>query len=496
MSFQENLLKRLLSIIKGLLFLAAIYYILIFIFLAFFRIPYPFELEWLEGNMLEHVLRVLDGEKLYVEPSLSFISCIYTPLYYYLAALLSLIMGKGFLSLRFLSFTATLGTFFIIYRLIKRETSSIFTAIIAVGLYAATYQLSGAWFDIARNDALGLFLALVTIYILRFNSNPKGYFLSGLFMSLAIFTRQTFIILFIPLTLYVILTGKRRCLYFIGSTILITGLGTLVLNSINNGWFFYYTCFLSMNHEFVPSVLTSFWTTDILAPLTIAFTLGILYLYNLYSEKQRTNLLFYILVFIGMTGASWIARLHIGGWNNVLMPAYAVVAILFGLGAHWLMVRFTFSSLRQEMITRCFIGLTFLAQFYFLMYDPLTQLPSQKDLEAGNRLLETVSSFEGEVLIPYHGYLNTMAGKKSHFHNMAMIDIIRGDPVRKEKLYEDIETALSEKRYDAIIINAAWFSEQLEKYYEYRGEVFQDNHVFKTVTGFRTRPEYIYIPKK
>ncbi|WP_322487719.1 hypothetical protein [Chloroflexus sp.] len=55
----------------------------LFLWVALSRLSYPFAIEWLEGNSFLHVLRVLQGQPLYVAPSYDFIPMIYTPLYYY-----------------------------------------------------------------------------------------------------------------------------------------------------------------------------------------------------------------------------------------------------------------------------------------------------------------------------------------------------------------------------------------------------------------------------
>jgi hypothetical protein len=43
------------------------------------RLPYPYELEWMEGGIVTHVRVVLAGEPLYSAPSLDFTPFIYAP---------------------------------------------------------------------------------------------------------------------------------------------------------------------------------------------------------------------------------------------------------------------------------------------------------------------------------------------------------------------------------------------------------------------------------
>src|SRR5262245_60258037 len=64
----------------------AAYYLLAYLGVALARIGYPFELEWLEGQSLEEVRRLLAGQPIYAAPSLEFVASNYPPLYFVLAA--------------------------------------------------------------------------------------------------------------------------------------------------------------------------------------------------------------------------------------------------------------------------------------------------------------------------------------------------------------------------------------------------------------------------
>ena len=45
------------------------------------RLPYPYDLEWMESGMLCHALRLLNGQPIYAPPSVDFIPHLYTPLW-------------------------------------------------------------------------------------------------------------------------------------------------------------------------------------------------------------------------------------------------------------------------------------------------------------------------------------------------------------------------------------------------------------------------------
>ena len=74
-------------------------FILMYVVVALSRLRYPYELEWIEGGMVNHVARLRSGQPLYGPPSLTFRPDIYTPLYFLVAAVVSVVAGTGFVAL-------------------------------------------------------------------------------------------------------------------------------------------------------------------------------------------------------------------------------------------------------------------------------------------------------------------------------------------------------------------------------------------------------------
>ena len=142
------------------------------------RLTYPFELEWMEGGSLEHLMRVLRGDPLYVRPSIEFVPFPYPPFYYYLGAIVSKLTGPGLLPLRIISLAASLGTAWIVHRFVRRETGRVVFGAIAAGIFLATWRASGLYFDVARLDSSRLFLHTeeeVWAGQDRFQSSPNPY---------------------------------------------------------------------------------------------------------------------------------------------------------------------------------------------------------------------------------------------------------------------------------------------------------------------------------
>ena len=177
----------------------AIFYLVVYILIALSRMTYPYQLEWMEGGAVDHVRRILTGHQLYGKPSLSFTTFIYTPLYFYVSAIVTTFIGIGFAPLRCVSFASSLGCFIIIFLFVKRETRCIICSMLSVGFFAATFHMSGAWFDIARVDSLFLLLLLVSIYVFRGHTSDKTLCFAGILIGLSFLTKQTALVIALPL---------------------------------------------------------------------------------------------------------------------------------------------------------------------------------------------------------------------------------------------------------------------------------------------------------
>src|SRR5258706_13386436 len=104
-------------LVKVFFAVPAISAIAIYIFIAASRMAYPFTLEWIEANTFIHVVRVMQGQPLYVAPTFDFIPLIYTPLYFYVAAPLASLSGHVMLAMRLGLLVASFASRALIYAL-------------------------------------------------------------------------------------------------------------------------------------------------------------------------------------------------------------------------------------------------------------------------------------------------------------------------------------------------------------------------------------------
>ena len=489
----------------ALLIVAALY-VAVYLVLVYFRIQYPFELEWMEGGSVHQITRILSGQKLYVSPSLEFVPYIYAPLYFYISALVAKIIGVGFIPLRLVSFIASLGCFFMIFLFVKRETKSFFFGIIAAGLFAATFQACGAFFDIARVDTLFLLLLLTVLYLIKFKQSSKSYILAGLLISLAFLTKQTALFMAIPIAFYCVLSNWRRSIFFIATAGIVIPASIFILDYIHQGWFSYYIFELPSRHSVNLRMYTHFWTADIIKPLPIAFAAFIFYIFVQFSKSNKKNWLFYSIIAVSVLGLSWMARLNRGGFLNALIPAYAVISILFGLSIHTAFQLIQIAPEGKQKLQETFIYLVCIVQFALLFYNPRRQVPTQEDLNAGRQLVSTIQQIKGDVFVPCHGYLPVLADKPWFADESALTEIVGiyggGQSEEGKKFMTELVIAIKEKRFGAIIIDVPtdywleWLRERVEQYYILQQHTFYDKTRFWPVTGRKIRPQFIYFPKE
>ena len=477
-------------ILQYVLLAMAVLYIGVYVMVACLRMRYPYELEWMEGAAVDHVRWILSGRPLYVEPSLEFTPFIYTPLYFYVAAAVSKVLGVGFLPLRLVSFLASLGCLWLIGRFVRRETGSWTWGIVSAGLFAATYRLSGAWLDIARVDSLFLLLALGSIYLLRFREGARWMVAAGLLMGLAFLTKQTALFIALPLALYPLLFGRGwgRIAFAAAFGGFLIG-STWLLDAWSGGWYRYYVFDLPGGHPFFRIMLFGFWWYDIGRNVAVALAMTIFALALQGVVGSRRDMGFYVLMAAGLMGASWFARLHTGGYDNVLLPACACLAIGFGIGAFSLH-RAVCGALRTAARLqtpqawhpentgrrcgsrrrrglphkgggsrgRCWRGSTRSASgsSWSWRTGRTCRCPEDRDERAGHALIQRLKELGGDALLPDHGFLHTMAGSNTfHAHTMAISDVLRGkDRKGAGKLEDEIRQALRAGKFDVVVVDA------------------------------------------
>jgi hypothetical protein len=192
----------------------------------------------------------------------------------------------------------------------------------------------------------------------------------------------------------------------------------------------------------------------------------------------------------GGIGSAWLARLHSGGWDNVLIPLHAVLALLGVLG--YLAARRAAARLPA---VRLLLAVLLIFQFALLRYPPSAQVPSQADRAAGEAFIATLRAVDGDVFIPYHGHYAPLAGKPAWVQGAALTDVIRGKDRRlSDQGHDLLRHALATGRFAALILDEPMPElDQVEHPYVDVGPIWEDSRVFWPVTGRPTRPERLLL---
>jgi 4-amino-4-deoxy-L-arabinose transferase-like glycosyltransferase len=449
-------------------------YLLLYIGLALARLRYPYELEWMEGGMVEHVRRILEGRPLYAKPTLEFVSFLYPPGYYLASAALASITGVSFFPLRLLSFASSLGVFALLAALARRETGSWIPGALAAGIFAATFARTGGWLDIARLDSFYLLLLLGGAFALAHARFRGGSALAGLLLAAAFFTKQSGLVVAAPLLAHRAFVERKRALGAATSALLAIGAGLIALEAASGPWFRYYCFTLPSRHPRLPAGAWTFWIADVVPALPFALPAAIAAV----AFRKSAHL---PVLAASLVASSWAVRSVYGAEVNNLLPAFAALALLA-------------ATMARRPVAR---DLLVVAQLGWLVYVPSGLLPKAHDRDAGDRIVHRLSELDGEIFIPHHGYLARLAGKRETAHTLAMDNVFLDDhgPARRD-LEAEVRGALAGRRFGAAVIEsdrryASWILEG----YVPRERLIGRPDAFWPVTGGRLRPETLALPK-
>ena len=470
--------------------------IAVYLWVALHRIGYPFELDWMEGGSVELTARVVAGHSLYSAPSIAFVGWTYPPLYYWITAAVARLTGLGFLPLRLVSLIASLGVMATLAWIVRRETGDRLAALVAAGLFAATYRISGAWFDIGRVDSLFLALTLVALAWGRWARGVRGGIGLGALVFVASFTKQTAVLALLPALGYLALTRRR-----VGISALLT-LGTLLiastatLDALTDGWYRYYVVSELSHQPWAHQEWAGFWTDDVLRPqwpLILIVVAAGLSLAGRDSARPalRSGSVYYLIAAVGLIGSAWVSRLHTGGYANVLMPAYAAIALLAGLA---------YTRLRHGRHARIagpLLAATLLLQLGLLAYPVGAQIPTARDRAAGTALIARLRTLPGPVIVLRHPWYATVAGKGTFAQAEAISDVLRSAASRGARaMRASLRDALDANRVQAVVLDgtfdAHFFGSELIREFRLQPGPITSSRL-NPLTDVRTSPTLLYV---
>ncbi len=467
--------------------LAGLVAICAYLYIALSRLTYPFALEWLEGNSLVEVHRILSGQSLYPAPTAGYVPDGYPPLYFAVSAAAARLLGVSYFPLRLVSLLSSLACFALLGRLVQRETGSIAAGIGAVGVFAATYLATDTWFDVGRVDSLFLALSMGGLYAARWMRGTRGAIAVGVLLAAAALTKQTALAEGVAV-IAVLIAGPRRRLACVaaltGAAVL--GISTLVLALTTGGWYFYYGFELMAQHSLSGSGFGWFWTA-------LLSTMGIAACAALVGARRVPPVLLAGCAALALEG--YAALVHRGGGINDVLPAYLAVALLAGLalgsGSAWWAASAS--------------GVLVLAQSAFLLtgFHPSQAIPTRADRAAGQQLIAGMRALGGTIAVPADPGLSVLAGMTPTAHEDAAHDVLRAtDQTAIASFRRSAAAAVTAHRFSAIITDGPGlplgYPPSLDQYYRRCPQLLLAGvpaALFRPVAGVDTRPASVWLPR-
>jgi hypothetical protein len=486
------------------------------------RAAYPYDLEWMEGGMLCHALRLAEGKPIYAAPSVDFVPFLYTPLYPAILALLSKVVGLGYGLARAVSLLSFFAALVLGYVFARREGGSRACALAAMAIPAAAFVPTGAFYDLARPDSLflGLTTAALTIGWWKRSSHAGAAAAAALLVA-AFFTKQTASPFMIALGVAYLVASRRVVPVYLG-TLALLGLPALWLsNHFTDGWFWTYIFRMHQQHGF--DRVLAFWS----APLRLFLLIGPAALLVPWALARRPSPSLWYAAWIAAAGAG-VACVGYGtqwAYLNAFIPGVFFPSLAAGVAAGRLIGAGSTSGLTlatpRDATPRLRPHVVYVALAATLAiapgtlvplvgrfaprrwklhvetptgYDVRPYLPRPEDRARGYELVARIAATPGDVLIPFHPFYARLAGKRTYLHRMGVLDVNGAGLGSPRGLAE----ALAEHRFAAVVMDDKFDNDR------YRPELwpglltrYQIADRFtgpKVVTGAPTEPRYWLQP--
>lgn len=236
----------------------------------------------------------------------------------------------------------------------------------------------------------------------------------------------------------------------------------------------------------------AFWAVGA-APVAVALTLGGQAVDRLAGRGGGPGWRYAAGVAVGGTGLAIASamRAHNGGFLNVHMPLFLVVALAFAVTlARW-------RADHGGPVVRVAAVALICAQLGWSigLLDRDRFVPTPADEALGWRFVEAARAAEGPVLSPCAAWIPVLAGKEPSLHYMGLWDLeYPGGPYHDRR--GSIARAVEERRWGAVLACGQKFPYRVEEHYEGGPPwVEQRDRALMPKTGWRARPVRVLTPR-
>jgi hypothetical protein len=499
------------------------------------RLGYPLDLEWMEGGVLTHALRLARGEPLYAPPSVDFVSFLYTPLYPAVVAALSKLFGLSYQLGRSVSIVSFCGALVILVAAVRGlarpyPSQELKTVASSAGLLGAAavglaFDFCGGFYDLARCDSLWLLLVAAGLYCCSEVRSTPRIVLGALLLVLAFFAKQTAAPFMLAAAAAVGLTaGWRRGLLLAGVTFGTSAAAVLVGQRLTQGWLWIYIYRLHQSHETrleqiwpeTPRLLLDYgWL--LLLPIASCLALAV------YRRRLSRRLLYWACMAAAGLVTAAVASSTQGAYDNAYIPAVYFVALFSaacavelpalaaGLeapdAAAWSLAGRS-GAWRGSLRVFGLLGLGLLAVHVIFRWPELAPLvPSEQDRARATRLLAFLKEQGPRVFVPAHPFYNVLAGGSGHLHAMGLNDVyawpraITADPLRdaaiQQGLRESVRSSFRSRRWSMVIQDDCATPRLFGLAADYRlvEDLAARDEAPRPLSGYPCTPRFVWIPR-
>lgn len=400
--------------------------------------------------MWAHARRVGAGLPLYAEPSLEFTAFPYPPLFHWFGAAALALLGDGLSSLRAVSLLGTLLLAAGLAAAVRRPAgANLRAAVIAIGVLFGGQVWAGDWLDVARIDALCMGLVAGAFVAGSGNAGLWRAALAGALGAAACLTKQSAL-------LPVVLAWAGWALRAKGTkggvaaplaaaavcAAILVGVWLALLQQAGP-WLRFHLFEVLAGHPWHGPGALGFLVADLprVLPLMLAAALAP----GMAAELRRDGAWLWIL---GLLLMAFTGRAHIGGYDNVLLPALVAAALAAGRGVHGIV---------DAGPSRCrtlAAGALVLQAAVFAGLGGWRSVPAPDDEQRGDAFVARLAAMPGEVLVPAHPELSYLAGKQESLHWMALLDLsASGEGEWGRRLVSSLEAGLAAGRWSAVVLD-------------------------------------------
>lgn len=418
------------------------------------RLFYPYELEWIEGGMLQSVIRIMDGLPLYAKPDMDYVPPLYAPLYFHVAAWSAHLFGAGLPALRIVSVLAACLSAMLVALSVWQLSRSRLASLLALFCWGSLYRFSGNWYDVGRVDSLwGFFLlsAVTALIFFRQRGGQQFLWLALPCLVLAVFTKQTSLML-LPFFMLVIWcwAGFFQAVRFgvVLAAVLLLACGILQWQS--DGVFYFYTMQMANGHKFNHGIPYNFLHGDLVlgVPVYLALACG----FVISHRRSGRDVIAWGVLLSGFLLMSLLSRWYSGGYINVLIPLHQLLLVM-GISAFAAIL--THSGTWKQHVVKLIAVVMLSLNIALGWFSPDRQIPDAADKACGDKLVARMAQVSGKVCVFKHNELSWLAGKPFCAHEAFAADVFNGSNKNiSETLATDIRQKLLGGYYQVLLLDS------------------------------------------